>query len=376
VEMKDVRDIFKSKSSKIKTDGYENEKVRDGLKVIDDMKDSLSNLCDYLKNFTKKGRVCAQEESTLSGTIRTFSEKEKEVPVPFQSGDSCFVLGMEKFSEVITDVSVLELEFMTEVDNLTEQIQSWIKQELQEKTKGFKKRFDTLKAEYEKGLAKVTQLREAKVIKISSLYLGELELANLKHEYEEATIILENHCDDTPQKVNYFVIEQLLSLFNSHKKLIGYSYSYVDDIKDYIKELNLWCQEEEQFFISHFQSRTEKRDIIHKDQEDKYIFDFIQVFNNSDLVQAIGRAVDSEFPTNQLLPLVAGMFRGYQIEVPDFLSHESNSETGEPALRNLQSIIRENFDAIGNKLIEEGKKDALVLLGQVLSQLEKPTTTK
>jgi len=198
-------------------------------------------------------------------------------------------------------------------------------------------------------------------------------LANLKHEYEEATIILENHCDDVPHKVNFFIIEQLLSLFNSHKKLIGFSYSYVDDIKDYLKELNLWCQEEEQFFLSHFQSRLEKREIIHKEQEDKYIFDFIQVFNNQDLAQAIGRAIDSEVPTNQLLPLFAGMFKGYQIEVPDYLSQCETRDIGEPALRKLQSLIRENFDAIGNKLIEEGKKEALVLLGQVLSQLEKPT---
>jgi len=130
--------MFKGGKNKVKTG--ENLKIRDGLKIIDDLKDSLSNLCDFMKNYTKKGRVCAQEEATLSSTIHTFSDKEKEVPVPYQTGDSCFILGIEKFSEVLTDVSLLEMEFMSEVDNIIEQIQTWIKQELQEKTKTLKKK--------------------------------------------------------------------------------------------------------------------------------------------------------------------------------------------------------------------------------------------
>jgi len=204
--------------------------------------------------------------------------------------------------------------------------------------------------------------------------LAELELAKLKHEFEESTYLLENHCDDIQYKVNFFIMEQLIAWFNCHKKLIGFSYSYVDDIKDYLKELKIWCKEEEDFFLSHAQNRNEKREIIHQDQEESYIQDFIHVFNNFELIQSIARAIEQECPTNQFLPLFSGMFKGYQLEVPGQLSNYESSDLGESALRKIQAIIRDNFDSIGNKLIEEGKKDSLVLLGQVLSSLEKPTT--
>jgi hypothetical protein len=330
-----------------------------------------------MKNYTKKGRVCAQEEGSLSSILHTFTDKEKELPVPYQTGDSCFVLAMEKFSEVITDVSVLEMEYMTDIDNIIEEIQTWIKQELQEKTKTFKKRFDTAKSEYEKGLAKVASLQQQKVIPITKLYLAEIELSKLKKEYEESTYVLENHCEDIQQRVNFFIVEQLIRWFNSHKKLIGYSYGYLDDIKDYLKDLKLWCKEEEDLFLSHSQNRKEKREIIHTELEEKYVLDFIQTFSNFDLIQSISQAISQDIPANQIFSLFANMFRGYQLEVPQALAQyvqESSNENGESSLRRIQTIIRDNFDVIGTKLMEEGKKDSLVLLGQVLSSLEKPQT--
>jgi len=174
------------------------------LKLIEDLKNNLSSLTDFMRNYAKKGKISAQEEATLSQTIANFAEKEKELPVPYQSGDSCFVLGMEKFSEVINDVSLLENEFMQEIENIVEQIQTWIKQELTDKTKALKKRFDNAKSEYEKCLAKVNTLQQQKVIAITKLYLAEIDLAKLKQEYEEATYLLENHCDDVQHRAKFF----------------------------------------------------------------------------------------------------------------------------------------------------------------------------
>jgi len=218
------------------------------MKIIEELKGNLSSLCDFMKNYTKKGKICAQEEESFSSMIRSFPDKEKELPVPYQTGESCFVLGMEKFSEVVSDISLLELEFLSEVDSIIEEIQTWIKQELQEKTKTLKKKFDVAKSEYEKGLTKTSSLQQQKVIPITKLYLAELELTKLKHAYEESNFELENHCEDIQSIVNFFIIQQLNTWFNSYKKLYGYSYSYVDDIKEYLKELKFWCKEEEDFF--------------------------------------------------------------------------------------------------------------------------------
>jgi len=365
--------MFGRGRSKIKTG--DNLKIKDGLKIIDDMKNSLTILSDSLRNYVKRGRLCYQEESALSSTIRSFSDKEKEVPVPYQSGDSCFVLAMEKFSELIQDVSILEVEFMEEIDNIIEQIQSWVRQELQEKTKVFKKSFDSAKSEYEKCLGKVGQHQQQKVIPITKLYLAELELAKAKHEYEEATYLLETHCDDIQHKVNFFLLEQLIRWYNSQKKLMGYCYGYLDDTKEYLKDLRNWSREEEDLFLSHAQNRIEKRDIIHNDQELKYVTDFVDTLTNFELVQAISKAISADVPESSFLPLFVVLFRHYNRDIPGaFSAHVSGvdvSETGESALRKIQGVIRENFDSIGNQLMEDGKKDSLVLLGQVLASLEK-----
>jgi len=330
-----------------------------------------------MRNYSKKGKICSDEEMVLSTTITGFTTKEREVPIPYSQtgGDSCFVVGMEKFSEVVSSISKKEVDFLTSIEAISERIQLWIKQELQEKTKALKKRFDNTKGEFEKGTAKVSSLQKTgdKPIAITKLYLAELELVKLKHEFEEATTALENHCDDIQFKTNFFVSNQLIDWFSCYKQMIDFSYLSVDDIKGYVEELKLWCKDEEDIFLTHSQSRNEKRDEIHQDMERKYIVDFILVFNNHELVQSIAKAIEQECPTNQFLPLFVSMFKGYQLDVPGGLSDiQGDGSDGEAAFKRVVFLIRDNFDAIGNKLIEEGKKDSLVQLGQVLSSLEKP----
>jgi len=157
--------------------------------------------------------------------------------------------------------------------------------------------------------------------------------------------------------------------------MIDFSYICVDDIKDYLKDLKLWCKEEEDFFVSHTHSRVEKREVIHQEQEEKHVYDFIHIFNNVDLIHSIAKAIEQECPTNQLLGMFVTMFKGYQLEVPPGLSEvKAEGGDGEQSFKIIQSLIKDNFDAIGTKLLDEGKKDTLVLLGQALSSLEKPTT--
>jgi len=212
------------------------------------------------------------------------------------------------------------------------------------------------------------------VIPITKLYLAELELATLKREYEDITIQIENFCDDIQFKSNFFVSTQLIEWFTCYKQMIDFSYTSVDDIKDYLKDLKNWCKEEEDFFMSHMQSRAVKRDTIHLEQEEKYIHDFIHIFNN-ELIQSISKSIELECPPNQFLPIFVSLFKGYQLDVPSELSNvKSEGNDGEQSFRIIQSLIKDNFDAIGSKLLDEGKKDILVLLGQALSSLEKPGT--
>lgn len=177
-----------------------------------------------------------------------------------------------------------------------------------------KKRLDTCKSEYERSLSKVAQLHSQKVIPITKLYSTELERSIHKREYEEAVFNIEQHCFEVLQRVNIEILKHMLNWYKAYQKMLGFAYGYIDDVKEYLSNLIIWCKEEEAMLRAYQTDRESKRRTLALLKQEQLQQEFIETFNNPPLIQNICNAINLDVAPEDIKKLAVAMLKQHNIE--------------------------------------------------------------
>jgi len=114
-----------------------------------------------------------------------------------------------------------------------------------------------------------------------------------------------------------------------------------------------------------------ERKKIHEQQNDATKRNFVSLFN-WELISAVLDSVDTEFipqARGHLANAFAGMLRDFDFPIPPELNSVTPPKTD--ALAIISNWSKENFDAIGGKLLERGLTTVLLNFGDALAALEK-----
>jgi len=239
----------------------------------------------------------ATNEKVFGETLGLFPQRDRENSVPHQNPEeSGFVLGMQKFSEVFTDLHDLEANFAQECEAFFNKINKFVLENLDKTNGNLKskiKNFEATKIEYDKSLLKVQKIqKDPKKVSVVKLYEAEKERAKLFTAYDKAAYEMEAHCDDIDDLLNTKLLEDCVNFYNSQKNMLGLSYGQLDDIKEYLANLNEWCKEESKVCDEHHAEREAQREQLHKDETifTKHQFALI-FFRSLELIRVITQVV-------------------------------------------------------------------------------------
>jgi len=188
----------------------------------------------------------------------------------------------------------------------------------------------------------------------------------------KAVHVIEVYCDEVDDKLSFTFVEFLIQWFAAQRNMLGLSYAELDEIKYYLLELQAWCKEEDKVCDEQRQEREKERKKLHEQQTETFRRNFVQMFT-WDLISIVFDAVDTE-QHPQARSTLAGAFAAilgqYELPVPPEITTAPPYNKAE-AFNYLNTWCKDNFDAIGIKLIEKGQTQMLLTFGDSLAALEK-----
>jgi len=283
---------------------------------------------------------------------------------------------MQKFASIWTDIAALENFYSEECESFLNQVNDFVN-DIFESSKRVRKSYDFAKGEYDKAFAKVAGVKEGKKFMVSKLYIAEKERASAYTLYMKEVAAMEIHLTDIDEKINYIFTDLLVKWFIAQRNVIIKSYDELEQSKPYLLQLQNWCLEEERVFDEQRTEREILRKRIHSEFAESTKKRFVEIFMNVDLILA---CLDSnqDMQGNVICATLANsmsqILTMYNYAIPTQLAAQTqNIATAQPvkALEQVQNYCKENFDAIGTKLLERNLSELLVNFGDSLSNLEK-----
>jgi len=283
---------------------------------------------------------------------------------------------MQKFASIWTDIAALENFYSEECESFLNQVNDFVN-DFFESSKRVRKSYDFAKGEYDKAFAKVAGVKEGKKFMVSKLYIAEKERASAYTLYMKEVAAMEIHLTDIDEKINYIFTDLLVKWFIAQRNVIIKSYDELEQSKPYLLQLQNWCLEEERVFDEQRTEREILRKRIHSEFAESTKKRFVEIFMNVDLILA---CLDSnqDMQGNVICATLANsmsqILTMYNYAIPTQLAAQTqNIATAQPvkALEQVQNYCKENFDAIGTKLLERNLSELLVNFGDSLSNLEK-----
>jgi len=357
------------------------------MKKIDDLKKVLETTAQYCKRLGGEAKRHADNEKTFGETLAFFPARDKDLPIPYQvPEESGFVLGMQKFSDIFIDLSSLENSFATECDTFVTKINEFIGEYL-DKTRGQLKtkikNYELTRQEYDKILQKIQKIqKDPKRVSVVKLYEAEKERAKFYTQYDKALFEMEAHCDDLDDLLNTKLLEECVNFYNAQKNMFGWSYGYLDDIKQYLLNLKEWCKEEAKVCEEHKAEREAQREQLHKEETAFTKHQFALLFYSTpNLLPIINNvANEKQVDPSCLVASFLALFKEAGFQPPEglnqFVKASNNTEKSpeKPAI-DVRLFIKENFEEIGMKLLEDPvNRELLISLGGALASLEQLTS--
>jgi len=345
----------------------ENDKIQNGARKVEEMKRGLTQLTKLCKAFQEKGDQHSKTTGQLGDALLAFQQpKEGELK------DAGFILAMQKFADIFVDISILEGYYGTECINFITNV-SGLVQEINENWKRLYKAYDKARTAYDKQRSAVAQEKEKKLV-VAKLYQAEKERAKLYAEYMKAMHALEVYCDEVDDKLSFTFVEFLTKWFAAQRNMLGLSYAELDEVKFYLLELQAWCREEDRVCEEQRVEREKERKKLHAQQTETFKKNFVHFFNNWEFINAIlESSIDLE-TNSQTRTNLCGAFvvllPQYDLAVPNEIASCLASSGGDPFTL-VAAYCKENFDAIGSKLLEKGQTPLLLAFGDALAALEK-----
>eukprot|EP01128_Nolandella_sp_AFSM9_P000700 TRINITY_DN10833_c0_g1_i1.p1 TRINITY_DN10833_c0_g1~~TRINITY_DN10833_c0_g1_i1.p1 ORF type:complete len:372 (-),score=84.98 TRINITY_DN10833_c0_g1_i1:92-1207(-) len=361
--------LFKRKAHVEKT--ADSESIKLGLRRVEELKLGIQKLSKSGIALQEKGTLHYRNGAQLGQLMALFPEKDRAQPVPGQNPEeSGFLMGMQKFADIFMDLANLESSFCDETSKFSIALQQFIDGDLTETTKFLKKAYDQTRADYDKILTRIATLKDNKKLPIVKLYEAEKERARQFKVYDKAMRALEDHLADLDDLLNIIIATTILDWAAAHKNTLGLSYGQLNDIKEYLASLKTWCQEEENVCKMHRKERDGKRaearaeEIAHANKE------FAQLWTLDLIHIASSVGMDSQ----QMISSFCVMFHQFGVPLPEGLEKFPGATLDKNAVASIdiKDFLRQNFDAIGSKLLEDGERDLLVKLGEALAQIELP----
>jgi hypothetical protein len=370
--------MFKKPQNKLGEEEGRREKIKRELKKIDDLKRVLTNTANCCIRLSEQTKKHAENDKLFAETLFAFSQKENGSLGPDHT-DTAFAMGMTRFAEVFVDLHKLELEFSIECVNLSNKVNQFVSEQL-DKNQGHLKikirNYEVAKTEYDKCLLKIQKIRDKRAV--VKLYEAEKERAKEGILYEISVFELESHCDDIDDLLTTRLLEDFITFYNAQKNMLGLSYGQLDDLKVYLTSLKEWCKQELYNYEENKKEREIQRYKLQKTEAAITISQFVSMFNTSpELFDIIGTLAKEHQMEHIVVPAFKALFVEAEIPIADALKDKLKNykdETISPsksALETTRNFIKDNFDPIGNRILEEYKnKDLLINLGGLLSSLE------
>jgi hypothetical protein len=123
--------------------------------------------------------------------------------------------------------------------------------------KELRRKYEKANAEYSQILAKIESLQNHKKLDLVKLYAAEKERVRLKKIFEESTEALQAHCDNIQDRLGFDFLEWMINFLRAQKAMFGFIYGELQEIKDYLDELQAWCKEEAFIFEEHKKEREQ-----------------------------------------------------------------------------------------------------------------------
>jgi len=343
----------------------DNDKILNGSKKVKELEKGLTQLTKLCKTFLEKGEAHSKTTAQLGEALLQFHTKEGELK------DAGFMLAMQKFADIFVDVATLETYYCQECNNFISNVTALVN-DIEQNWKRLFKAYEKARTAYDKQRGVVVQEKEAKKLAVVKLYQAEKERAKLYAEYMKAMHAIEVYCDEVDDKLSFTFVEFLTQWFAAQRNMLGLSYAEFDEIKYYLLELQAWCKEEDRVCEEQRQERERERKKLHEQQNEAHKRSFVAMFN-WELISSVLDAIDIEInpqARSQVAGAFVSMLSVYDIPVPPEISTAPAYSRNE-AFQFVATWCKENFDAIGLKLLEKGQAPVMITFGDNLAALEK-----
>lgn len=211
-----------------------------------------------------------------------------------------------------------------------------------------------------------------KKLDIEKLYALEKEKVRLRKTYEVSIMDLKEFCDDVYERINFDLMDFVMAYFEAKKKSLGLSYTDIDELKERLDELIIWCNEESLVFTTHVTEREEHKAVRTRETQINEIKSFLSEFDTSTLAIIRPIGISNEMHSQDISVPLSTLLAYYEMPMPEGLIAQTQQGASiENALEMIRLIVKNNIDAIGLALIANNKVDKLITLTETLAVLEK-----
>lgn len=342
------------------------QQLKQTLKDIDEkISDPITKIVKAESNCTGRASGFDKDAMNVAAALTALSSKD----LSRDNQESAYVLAFAKFADIYRDAASLDAAWAQETtEKLITPLSNFHRVEVTENVRIHRKAYEKATQDFSQALSKTDQLHSSKKQDILKLYAAEKERVRLKKIYEACVYDLRQQTDEVTERINIDVLEELVESVEAQKRFYGLLYAELDEIKSYMDDLQVWCNEERQLFAQHQQERTAARSALAIEEALTEVRQLIAEFDKDtiELIKAVGAAnptlyQDIETPLADLFQKF-GQAAAESLTLADF---------NPPSLTTLLNVVKGLIVPIGNELLMRQRQDKLVSLTEAMGQIEK-----
>lgn len=351
---------------------------------IEDVRDALAATLKQAQASLERGEAYIKEETNFSRALSALSEATADPESADNSGaegpsssprlstgspengtthgqlwekhtsESGYLLAVGKFAEIYRDCTEIRTEHNGTLEQqVLQPLGALIKHDIHE-VKQLKKRYDKCAVEYSAILSKIEGLQKKQ--DLVKLFAAEKERVRLKRAHDESAHQLQLGCEEIRERLNFDVLDLLVTLLTQHKQMYGLAYSQFEDIRAYLTELTTWCKEERYIFEENKREREQLRVVSQENDHVERSRALLKCFSEYELVDQLKIMMQQPMAKN-VFPNIVSLHQHHQMPLPEFLQQMPGSNLAKEAdLAQVIEHLKTNFDELCKALLLRNKR--------------------